>query len=290
MALGYEGHVKVGNTYVLGTGASVPRNRNKLESASAYGGQISTPDDEIGIGLPRNYDWEIYDGSINCELTSSLFLNELKPWLFDRQAKKTMFFAPRGEAEQKFENSYFTSINISASDGAAVDASVGFVALERTTYDFGESYEDNKIGDNLLCPENEFPFQLNQSPNNSPVPYWNTRVTWDTHIPEFLSWSLEASQEVVKFFECNNNANPVEPKYLAVGPMSITFSGSYMAEYGVNAPLGFLGDDAAEVVLNIAGTLLTLKRLEATTESDDIQGAESMVPLNIEYAVYEITQ
>lgn len=139
-----------------------------------------------------------------------------------------------------------------------------------------------------MCPVADFPKQLNIDTNLSPIPFWNTSIELDGVVYEFITWSLDISQEVVKFFGCEGNVNPVEPKFLAVGPMSITLSGSYMADFGT-APLDFPGDDIAAATLNLADTSLAMSRLEATSESDDVQTADSMVPLNVEYSVYHIS-
>lgn len=289
MALGYEGHIKVGSTYVLGTGSSVPRNRNRMEASSAYGGTINGSD--RAIGLPRNYDWEVFDGAVNFEMTAGLFTSELKPWLFDRQSAREIFFAPRESAQQQFTKSFFSSISISASDGGLVDGSVGFVALDRDTYAYGSKYIDNKEGDGLLCGSSGFPDPLNETPlNQRPVPFWNTKVTLAGADYEFITWSLEVSQEVVKFFACEGNTTVQEPKYLAVGPMSITLSGSMMADFpDASAPLAFPADELASASVEVAGNALNMTLLESQTESDDVQAGDSMTPLNIEYAVYGIS-
>jgi len=286
MSLGYEGHVKIGSTYALGTGASVPRGLNRIESSAAYGGTIDGSD--RAIGLPRQYDWEIYDGSVSVEMTAGLF-TELKTWLGGRQDARNIFFAPRYDAAQEFDTAYFNSISISAGEGGAVNGSVGFVAIDRADYQYGDKYIDNKDGDGFLCSGGSFPSPLNAAPSNTqPVPYWNTSLSFAGTSYEFLNWSLDISQDVVKFFSCEGNVNPVEPKYIAVGPMTIVLSGAYMADFG-SSPLGFLGDTVASAVLNIGGVSLSMTKLEATTEGDDVQTGDAMVPLNVEYAVYHLT-
>ena len=288
MALGYEGHVKLGSTYVLGTGTSVPRNRNRIEASSAYGGRKDTPANEIGIGLPRAYDWEIWDGSVNFEVTQDIFTDELKPWPFDRQSAKEVFFAMRGAGEQQFTKSFFTSISLSASDGGLCDGSMSFVALERDSYVYGDKYIDNKEGEGLLCPSGTFPPPLNPSSdfNKNPIPFWNTRVVLESTEYEFITWSLEISQEVVKFFACENSATVAEPKYLAVGPMTIGLTGSYMADF-LGTPQ-FPGDTLTSATIHIGNDAFKLTDLEATTESDDVQTGETLVPLNIDYTAYGI--
>lgn len=305
MALGYEGLIKLGEYYVLGTGSSVPRNRIRLESSSGYGGKITTPEEEIGIHIPFNYDWSQVDGSINFEMTRDVFEFELKTWLFDRQTTKEINLMSRNDNVQKYEKCLFNSISISASDGSAVEGSVGFVALKQDDYDWGGQYKDNRKGqasdDGLICPPNKFPEPLNPSTvrNRVPIPFWNTSVeitaTTDAKKKNFTNWSLDFTQEVVKFFGCNDSASGTdplaqEPLYIAVGPLGVLFSGSYMDDFSdFGAENGFLGDHLAQVVIDLAGKSIRLKRLEATTESDDVQQAEAMVPLSVEYMAYEIS-
>ena len=300
MALGYEGLVKLGDYYVLGTGSAVPRTRIRLESSSGYGGKIKTPEDEIGIGAPFNYDWTQYDGSISFEMTKDVFENELKPWLFDRQTVKEINLISRKKNIQQFKKCLFNSISISASEGAAVDGSVGFVALQRDNYDWGKLYKDNRLGEskdgtngNIICPPSNFPEPLNlfSKKNKIPIPYWNTIIkvtaTSTEKVKNFTTWSLDFSQEVVKFFGCNNNATVQEPLFMAVGPMTVTFSGSFMDDFTA-AQNGFLGDHLKQIEIDIASSKIKLLRLEATSENDDVQTADSPVPLTVEYAAYEI--
>ena len=297
MALGYEGLIKLGDYYVLGTGSSVPRTRIRLESSSGYGGKIKTPEDKIGIGAPFNYDWSQEDGSINFEMTRDVFEFELKTWLFDRQNFKIIKLMSRKDNVQEYQHSFWNSISISASDGGVVDGSVGFVALERDTYTWGDLYKNNKKGissdDGLICPPVKFPEPLNKSTvrNRVPIPFWNTFVkvtaTTTASRKNFTTWTLDFSQEVVKFFGCNNNTTAQEPLYMAVGPMTVTFSGSYMDDF-TGTENGYLADHLAQLEVDLAGKSIILKRLEATTESDDVQTGDALVPLTVEYAAYEI--
>ena len=303
MALGYEGVIKLGSTYVLGTGTSVPRTRVRMESSSGYGGTKNVLG-TTGIGLPHNYDWEQHGGSLNFEITSEIIINELKPWLLDRQTAKTVEFKSRKDNDQLYtSNCFWNNINIDAGgEGSAVTGSVGFISLARSNYTWGDSYINNKKGMGLLpCPggTGTFPLPLNDisnvSFNKAPVPFWNTSVVVENVGKDFITWTVDFSQEVVNFFGCPGTGGSelvaLAPLYLAVGPMTITFTGAYMKMSGSG---GFLGDTLSTLDLNIGGNLglggvaLGLKRLESTTEQDDVQTGDSFVPLNVEYAAYEM--
>ena len=292
MGLGYEGWVKLGSTFALGTGMSVPRARNRLESSSGYGGQIKSPKEEIGIGLPFTYDWETYDGNVSFDLNALLW-EELVNWIFDRQGQSEIKFSTRKGGVQRFERAFWNSININANDGSSVDGSLGFVAIDRDQYVYGSDYPDGKYGNDedgndrtLLCPlASGMGPPLNQGGSNlNPIPYWNTILTFDLELIEFINWSLSFSQDVVKFFACEYNTEAKEPSYLAVGPMTATFSGNYMMKDG------FLGDEIEEAIASVGTgtTELKMRRMEATTEADDIPGLDSLVPLAVDYSIYEL--
>jgi hypothetical protein len=182
-----------------------------------------------------------------------------------------------------------------------VDGSIGFVALERNSYTWGDLYKNNRKGtssdDGLICPPTDFPEPLNAGQlNRVPIPFWNTSVwvkaTTSSVKKNFTNWTLDIGQEVVKFFGCNkigSLTDPLaqEPLYMAVGPLTVVFSGSYMDDF-TGTENGFLGDHLAEVMIDLAGQSINLKRLELSSESDDVQTGDATVPLTVEYAAYEI--
>lgn len=301
MALGYEGVVQLGTHYALGTGTSVPRARVRLESTSGYGGQIKLPVNEMGIGAPFNYDWTQYDGTLNFEVSKDLLTSEIKTWLFERQTAKEVFFASRKDNVQDFKKAYWNNINLSAGENSAVEGTVGFVALDRETYVWGEYYIDNKEGMGLLCPlAPGMPPPLNPGSalNRNPIPFWNTKVFVTpaggaSTQYNFANWSLDFSQEIVKFFGCTDAASVSDPLaqtplYIAAGPMTVTFGGSYMEDFSKVVPPGFLGDILDQVIVHLNGEKITMNRLEATTENDDVQSGGNFTPLTVEYAAYEL--
>ena len=296
MAMGYEGlallNVNGTEDMALCTGASVPKSRVRLDSSAAYGGQIKTPVPEIAIGTPHTHDWTAYDGSMDVELTKDFYDNQLKPWIFDRQKAAIVTIQSRSGNVQRFTKCYWNSISISASDGGAVTASIGFVAMQRDTYTIGGDYLGNKVGDEGFCSLQSFgvPDPLNPGgSNNVPIPYWNTQVKINSVVEEFITWTIDFSQEVVKFFGCEDNANPVEPKYVAVGPMAASFSGDYMF---VDAATFALTETilSLDVLLDPYNSPSEFKfeDLELETATDALQSPDSLVPIAVEYAAYTI--
>lgn len=293
MGMGYEGLVRLKVDAIedaaLATGAAVPKNRMRLESSSAYGGQISSPVAEIGVGTPRNYGWTEYDGNIDLELTEDFWDNQIKAWIFDRQKAAEVNLRSRKDNVQSFLNCYWNSINISAGEGSNVTAGIGFVAMERDSYTIGGDYIGNKTGSGLYCESPSFnvPQPLNPSSdfNLIPIPYWNTQVELDGSLIEFVTWSLELSQEVVKFFACEANPTVEEPRFVAVGPMTAGFSGDYVF---VNTSNFSIPETVSTLDLKIGGITLAMEDLELTNGDDALQDSGSIVPIAVDYAIYEL--
>lgn len=291
MALGYEGYVKLDTKYALGTGTAVPRARARLDSQGAYGGQISTPVNEIGVGAPHTYDWEVYDGSINFEITKDIF-TVLKAWVLARDAQRDIFFSTRMTNAQEYTDTFWNSISISAGEGAALDGSVGFVAVQQAGYVYGaqgiQGYFNNKQGAGLLCPlATGMPPPLNKDKGYNPIPSWNSKVTLGGQVFDFVSWTLDFSQDVVKFFGCNKAAGPQMPVYMGVGPMTATLSGAWMW-IDLAQPGTYPADTLASAVVSVADTSMTFHNLQLQTSSDDVQSPDSTTPVQIEYAIYEL--
>jgi hypothetical protein len=293
MAMGYEGYVSLQvNTLhdvALGQGGGVPRARQRLESSSGYGGRINSPVSEIGIGLPRNYDWEVFDGSMDFDVHEEFITNQIKPWIFDRQEAAIANFQTRSGNVQTFNNCYWNNINLTASEGGAVGGSISFVAMQRDAYTRGGNYIDNKTGGNTLCAGGtnpDFPDQLNPNAGNiNPIPYWNTFVEINGSSIDMTTWTLDFSQEVVKFFGCFNNSTVQEPRYVAVGPMTVNFTGDYMfvSTATFSSPITL-----STLYVTMGGEQIKLEDLELTTDTDNLQGQDAIVPVSLEYAAYTL--
>jgi hypothetical protein len=293
MAVGYEGYVTLKVSAIedvaLGTGGGTPRGRQRLESSSGYGGEIKTPVADMGIGLPRNYDWVVYDGSMDLDVHEDFLTNQIKAWIFDRQKGAQAYFQTRAANVQQFNKCYWNSLNLSASEGGALTSSIGFVAMQRDSYTRGGDYINNKTGGNPICSSSTevYPTPLNPSSdfNTIPIPFWNTYVEINGSLVEMTTWTLDFTQEVVKFFGCFNNSTVQEPKYVAVGPMSVVFSGDYMF---VDTATFASPDTLASLYVTMGGEQIKLEDLELTTDTDNLQGPDAIVPVSIEYAAYTL--
>lgn len=292
MAVGYEGYVTLKVNAIedvaLGTGGAVPKARQRLESSSGYGGEIKTPVSEMGIGLPRNYDWVAWDGSMDMDLHEDFLTNQLKAWIFDRQKGAQAYIQTREGNVQRFDNCYWNNISLSAGEGGSLAASVSFVAMERDAYTRGGDYVANKTGVQGWCGATgvQFPDPLNVNYGNIvPIPFWNTFVEIDGSLVEMTTWTLDFSQEVVKFFGCFNASGPQEPKYVGVGPMTVTFTGDYMF---VDTAAFASPETLSSLYVTMGGEQIKLEDLEQTTDSDSLQGQDAIVPVSLEYAAYTL--
>lgn len=293
MGMGYEGLVRlnvdgVTEDAVLSTGASIPKTRVRLDSSAGYGGEIKTAVAEMGIGLPRDYDFDEYNGSINFELTEEFYDNQINEWIFDRQKAAVVNLKSREGNVQTFSNCYWNNISLTTGAGAVVTGSIGVVAIERNSYTIGGDYIDNKEGDDIFCSSPSFnvPDPLNPSGGNmTPIPFWNTSIVIDGSQVDFTTWTVDLSQEVVKFFSCEVNSSPVEPRFVAVGPMTVMFSGEYMF---VDTATFLVPDTLSTLTVNLAGTELKLATLEGQTSNDDVQAPDAMTPIAVEYAAFKL--
>ena len=117
----------------------------------------------------------------------------------------------------------------------------------------------------------------------------DTTVDIDSIQTQFLNWQINLSQEVVKFFSCESNSAPQEPKFLAMGPLIITFTGDYIFLEDPNLTGDFLvPDDVTTIDVNIAGESLGLRELELTSDTDAVQSPDALTPIAVDYNVYEL--
>lgn len=294
MALGYEGYMLlnvdgVNEDMALTTGASVPNSRKRLDSNAGYGGKINTPRAEQGIGFPRTYDWPVFDGSISFELTLGFFNRQVKAWFLDRQKAGRIFLSSRANNQQLFNKCYWSNISINGSSDSAIESTINFTALERNSYIINNStnnYIDNKIGED---PFGSSPSYNVPTPLGSLLPFINSKVSMNGSNVEFISWEVNYSQDVIKFFSCENNINPIAPKFIGVGPMSVSFSGEYMiADSGLFSIPYTLTSVYITLSNSSPSTQIKLEELELDNASDDIQTGNSLVPISLTYSAYQI--
>jgi len=275
MGVGYEGAAYLAGEPVLCTGVSVPRAIQFIESSSGYGGRLSTPIAEIGIGSPFTTDWDDYSGSINFDVHNLLISNQIKPWLFSRQTSKRIYFYPRLGSYQNFEECYWTSIDLDAAPASQVSGSIAFVAIDRDDYDVADNY----IGD--VRGREDWSFHTKDI-----IPYWKTTVSLSgaASTYQIIDWKLSFSQDVQKIFLCKYNTDPIAPTYVGIGVMTATLDITVAV---LNTTLTIL-DTLATASITIDANTLNLAELRLTTGTDDIEGNDSMEPVSLGYNIYQL--
>jgi len=297
MAFGYEGYVTVKASGIedvaLCTGSSVPENRIRLDSGAAYGGQKtnSAPSTyDMALGAPHTYDFSQVDGNVDFEITQEFFLNQIIAWLMSRQTAGVIKLRSRKDNLQEYDHCYWNSIDLTGTSGAAVTGSIGFVAIQRDAYTVGGDYIGNKTGTDLFCPISPSPVMpppLNPATdlNVNPVPFWNTRLNFDGTFHEFTDWNFSFSQDVVKFFVCQNESMPQPPAFMAVGPMAAAMNCTQMI---VNTQSFMMPDTITLALLYIGTQAFGMGNLQRNQETDAVQGKSSMVPIVSDYTIYEL--
>jgi hypothetical protein len=287
MAMGYHGWARIGDVYGLVQSASAPQTRNPLVSSSGYGGKI---DDAAarGIASPYNYDLDSYDGNLEFEASLRFLKDAILPWINERQEPRDVEFATRWLNRQKHPLSFWNSITLAAGEGSIVTCSVAFISYFRETYAYGEWGNGSREGAELLCGGSDFPEPLNELRNLSPIPHWNTRVLYDGSMVEFVDWTLTLTQTVDKFFTCEGKPAAQPPKYVAAGPLTVSFNGSYIA-----ARPDPEKEEGIELVVEIGVSdtspmKFTLSRGDIQTENDDLQGPDALAVRSLDIQFYKL--
>lgn len=293
MALGYEGYVTVKVSGVediaLCTGASVPESRVRMESSAAYGGKLNDTEMFPPIGTPRIYDWSQSDGSVDFDLTDNFLINQMVPWLQDRQKASTIKLISRKDNVQTYNKCYWKGMSLNAASGGLVTGSIEFAALQRDSYTQGGDYTGNSQGMNQCGGMSRImpPF-LNPSlnANINPVPYWKTQWVFDGANQDFTDWSLNMSQDVVKFFVCEDNDVMQPPKFIAVGPLTLTMNVTYVPLKDTVGAF-VVPDEITTAVLNIGSRALTFGKLELNQATDAVASKSSFASISADYSIYE---
>lgn len=298
MGLGYEGYAKIQTAVgentevdlVPCTGATLPDDNVRLDSSGGYGGKIKSPTSEIGIGSPHVYDYPNYNGNINFEVSAGFITNQIIPALLNRQNPCNISFSSRHGNITDGSQCFWNNINITGQSGAIISGTLGFVGLVRS-YTQGQSFfdlahPDNKVGQNFFIDHTGFNIADPIVPNIL-IPFWKTKIIINGSLVELTQWSVDFSQEIVKFFACENHSTPQVPSYVAAGPLSVVFSGEYAL---VNQSVPFTVPDWLDTLdIHIDSVSIDLKRCELNSTKDDLVAPDTFAPINFEYFCYEIS-
>jgi len=271
MALGYEGYGVVNGTICLATGSGLSRSRNRLDSSSGYGGS--------DYGWPHTYDYDNLDGSLNFEAHPAV-LSTIYGLLGSKTSSSSLAAYPTYGTSFVISEGWWNSLNISASDGAAVQGSVSVVGniSDYNPSGFSGEYISNRTGyDAGHRVIDEIP-PLNPSASNLyPIPFWKTNVNgYDA-----MSWNVTWNQDVSKIFACGETENPTEPYIIGIGPTTGTFA---IEAAVVDASASFA--DSQGFSVSIAGSSGFSITGELNSIGHDIQTGAGIVLVSAEYQIY----
>jgi len=310
MALGYEGWLKLDpEVMCLATGTAISRSSNRIESMSGFGGQKNTTDtnsQSMGISYPRTYDYPIYDGSFDLEMNLAVRDLIFDTYILQPQNSFTLDYSTRSNTQITMDENYWNSISIQASEGSFVTCSLGFVGLSHDVLNGGtDSFCDNQFGQGYAAGI----FKVDQtnplnpcSDNLNPIPFWIAppKLTYSSNpdvngiADKCTDWNMDFSRNVVKFFSCENVTKSVTPKvvdneapapkFIASGPMSITFNFTEMVGLSQATIQSQLRPDDDFTSVDILGR--RFNDLELNSRDDNIVSQESLAIISYSYNVY----
>lgn len=269
--LGYLGLAQITGTTFLFTGGGLNKTRNRMDSGAAFGGQTATAG-TVGMGVPHQYDYPQYDGSLDFELeTSSTLLSLFQTWITQRNQSRAIIIKPNNASTNSFDG-YWTSLAFNGAVASLVTGSVGLTALTATM----------AAGDTYPIPPSAGGIVNNVIFNQKPVAYWQSRVRIGGADVDALSWGLNFSQDVVKVFTCQAENTPQEPKYVAVGPLNGDFQCEVLQTEAIP-------DDIATPALTIVTRTFTFTDAELNSTGQSLKSGSDILSFPMQYQLYGYT-
>jgi len=268
--LGYFGSAQIGGTTFLFTGGGINLTRNRMDSSASFGGQTATAG-SVGLGVPHQYDYQSYEGSLEFELDDAgTLLGMFQTWITQRNQARTIVIRPNGSSTNSFSG-YWNSMSFSGSTSSLVTGSVGFVALT-ATMSAGETYPTPPAAGGIVTP---VVFTL------KPLAYWQTKVNIGGDL-DCISWTLNFNQDVVKFFTCQGQSSAQAPKYVAVGPLNGDFQCEVLLTAGIPT-------DTASPVLTLASHSFTFTDSELNNTGQSLKSGSDVLSFPMQYQLYGYT-
>jgi hypothetical protein len=268
--LGYLGLAQIGGTTFLFTGGGINKTRNRMDSSAAFGGQTATGG-VVGMGVPHQFDYPQYEGSLDFELDDGNTLLALfQTWITQRNQSRAVVIKPNNASENTFDG-YWTSLSFSGGVGSLVTGSVGLTALTATMA-AGETYPVPPAAGGIVNPVIF---------TQKPMAFWRTKVRVGVDL-DVLTWSLNFNQDVVKVFTCQGQSTPQEPKYVAVGPLT----GDFQCEVLQTAALP---SDTATPILTLATRTFTFTNAELNSTGQSLKSGSDVLSFPMQYQLYGYT-
>lgn len=287
--LGYEGYAVVDGAYFLCTSMSVPKNEVRIDSGGSWGGTDATS--RLGINVPRIYDYPTYEGSFDYEISSSMFV-VMRDWLFSRSTAKQIYLYPTRGSLQRYDECIFNTMSFSSSSGSSCTGSCSFIALNCDELLVGSDYINNKYGaiqDGGLV-DLVSPFLNPGCANKDPIPYWKGYIESLTLLPlnaELLSWTLNVTQQVEKYYSCKGiGLEPNPPDYIGLGPLTVVLD----LEIIVTSSVVTVPDEIDSVNLVMDEEIVLLKDLEIQSFEQGLKSNDDITSYTISYQIFDMEE
>ena len=283
MALSYMGYAMLDGYQFLATSVSMPENVNRIDSSSGWGGDGTGA--THGIKIPRAYDWSSNEGSIGYDISQG-FGSILRGWVTQRMNSKSLFFVPTEGGQQTFNELYWTSISVGASEGGLVAGDISVMSVFRDAETVGSQYIGNRVGNRGCAAFGTIPSLNAGNANLCPVPFWKSTVVGGaTGGNEVMSWSLTCTQEISKIFACEAAHSAQPPKILGFGPMIVELQ----MEVFIPSGGSFTFVPETSCVVNLGeGTLFALGQMELQSHAQDLKGQSDISTATVTYQVFQL--
>jgi hypothetical protein len=242
-----------------------------MDSGASFGGQTASGG-SVGMGVPHQYDYPNYEGSLDFELDESgTLLGILLGWITGRNTSLPFAVYPSTGASGIFSHAYWSSISLSGSVGSLVTGSLSATGLTATIVN-GVVYPTPPSAGGVVTP---VVFEL------KPLPYWKTTVS----LGDCINWSINFNQDVVKVFTCQGSGSTIEaaaPKYIAVGPLT----GDLSVESLLNVATP---DDMMSPAVTIGGTVMTFPDAELNNTNQPLKSSSDILSFPMQFQLYGFT-
>lgn len=228
--LGYNTYVEIDDQSIFCTSASITLNSKSITSNGSYYGvsnqmsanQMTMLSGQIGIGNPLRLDTPDFSVNISFEILKSQ-LSKLKNMINNRlDTHKIVLYTLKSDVNSGliFDDAYWTSISLSASQGALLTCSISFFILK--------NYNELR---NLQSPNSKELEEGGQKPPTSGmygasaqtkqvIPYYATSAQINNNCEGVIGWSLDIQQQITPKLTCMGNKQssiPPLPSHLMFG-------------------------------------------------------------------------
>ena len=275
------------------TGSSSSRNRRAITSSAGYGGNSDVTDASAAVGTPRAYDWPEYSLSCDFDPTKKA-IKVLFDWISARQEYRKVQLYPRNGSQQFYDECYFQSLNLSASQGGNVSASLTFLPTSRneiipTNWILGQSYTAYRKGsftstemDSLLAET------WNPKSSSGPIPYWATSIDMGSGV-EVTNWSWDFNNSAELRYLCSGNNDTMQPPtYVAIGPADCSLNLTMVLTPGAASTYTIPSQITSEKLILVTDTdsneySVTMDKLDLDSDDDPVRGASDITTFDLKY-------